>query len=37
MGNAASNQPGKFINLLSQLFSPIVAVQSGLVSSGVIK
>ena len=37
VGNAASNQPGKFINLLSQLFSPIVAVQSGLVSSGVIK
>lgn len=37
IGNAASNQPGKFIQLVSQLFSPIVAVQSGLTAAGVIK
>ena len=37
VGNAASNQSGKLIQLVSQLFSPIVGVESGLVSAGVIK
>jgi len=37
VGNAASNQPSKLINLVSMLFSPIVGVESGLVSAGVLK
>lgn len=37
VGNAASNQPSKLIQLISQLFSPIVAVESGLISTGAIK
>ena len=37
VGNAASNQPSKLIQLVSQLFSPIVGVESGLVSAGVLK
>ena len=36
IGNAAANQPGKLIQLVSQLFSPIVAVESGLVSTRVL-
>jgi polysaccharide export outer membrane protein len=30
IGNAAANQPSKLIQLVSQLFSPVVAVSSGL-------
>lgn len=37
IGNAAANQPSKLIQLVSQLFSPIVAVQGTLVNTGVIK
>jgi len=37
VGNAASNQPGKLIQLVSELFTPIVGLESGLVSAGVIK
>lgn len=36
VGNAAANQPSKLIQILSQLFSPVLAIQSGLVNSGVI-
>jgi polysaccharide export outer membrane protein len=37
IGNSASNQPSKLIQLISQLFSPIVGVETGLVGTGVIK
>ena len=37
VGNAASNQPSKLIQLVSELFSPIVGIESGLVSAGVVK
>ena len=37
VGNAAANQPSKLIQLVSQLFSPIVAVQGTLVNTGVVK
>ncbi|MDE2301011.1 MAG: polysaccharide export protein [Sphingomonadales bacterium] len=37
IGNAASNQPSKLINLISQLFTPVVGVESGLIGTGVIK
>jgi polysaccharide export outer membrane protein len=37
VGNAAANQPSKLIQLVSQMFSPIVAVQGALVNSGAIK
>jgi len=37
VGNAAANQPSKLIQLVSQLFSPIVAVETTLVSTGAIK
>ena len=37
VGNAAANQPGKLIQLISQLFSPIMAVEGGLVSAGTIR
>jgi len=37
IGNAASNQPSKLIQLISQMFSPIVAVESGLVATGAVK
>jgi polysaccharide export outer membrane protein len=30
VGNARANQPSKLIQLVSQLFSPIVAVTSGI-------
>jgi hypothetical protein len=30
VGNAAANQPGKLVQLISQLFSPVVAVQGTL-------
>ena len=36
VGNAAANQPSKLVQILSQLFSPVLAIQSGLVNSGVI-
>lgn len=37
IGNAAANQPGKLIQLVSQLFSPIIAVQGALVNTGVVR
>ncbi|PXA83373.1 capsule biosynthesis protein [Nostoc sp. 3335mG] len=37
IGNAGFNQPSKLIQVVSQLFSPVVAIESGLVSSGAIK
>lgn len=37
VGNAAANQPGKLVQLISQLFSPVVAVSGSLVASGVVK
>ncbi|MBB3955102.1 polysaccharide biosynthesis/export family protein [Novosphingobium sediminicola] len=37
IGNAAANQPGKLIQLISQLFSPIIAVQGALVNTGVVR
>ncbi len=37
IGNAASNQPSKLIQLISQLFAPVAAVETGLVGSGAIK
>ena len=37
IGNAASNQPSKLIQLISQLFSPVVGVETGLVGAGAIK
>jgi len=36
VGNAAANQPSKLIQLISQLFSPIVAVQGALVNTGAL-
>jgi polysaccharide export outer membrane protein len=36
VGNAAANQPSKLIQLVSQMFSPIVAVQGALVNTGTI-
>ena len=37
VGNAAANQPGKLVQLVSQLFSPVVAVQGTLISTGVVR
>jgi polysaccharide export outer membrane protein len=37
VGNSASNQPSKLIQLISQLFAPVVGVETGLVGAGVIK
>jgi len=37
VGNAGFNQPSKLIQVVSELFSPVVAIESGLVSSGAIK
>ena len=37
VGNAGANQPTKLIQLISQLFAPIVAVESGLVATGAVK
>ncbi len=37
VGNAAANQPSKLIQLVSQMFSPIVAVESVLVNTGTVK
>jgi polysaccharide biosynthesis/export protein len=37
VGNAAANQPGKLVQLISQLFSPVVAVQGTLVAAGVVR
>jgi polysaccharide export outer membrane protein len=37
IGNSASNQPSKLIQLISQLFAPVVGVETGLVGAGVIK
>ncbi|HZV11293.1 MAG TPA: polysaccharide biosynthesis/export family protein, partial [Novosphingobium sp.] len=37
IGNAAANQPTKLIQLVSQLFTPIVAVESGLVTTGALR
>jgi polysaccharide export outer membrane protein len=34
VGNAAANQPTKMIQLVSQLFAPVVAVESVLVNTG---
>jgi polysaccharide export outer membrane protein len=36
VGNAAANQPTKLIQLVSQMFSPIVAVESVLVNTGTV-
>ncbi len=36
VGNAAANQPSKLIQLVSQMFSPIVAVESALVNTGAL-
>lgn len=37
IGNAAANQSGKLIQLVSQLFSPVIAVQGALVNTGAVK
>ncbi len=37
VGNAAANQPGKLVQLISQLFSPVVAVEGTLVSTGAVR
>jgi polysaccharide biosynthesis/export protein len=37
VGNAAANQPGKLVQLISQLFSPVVAVEGTLVTTGVVR
>lgn len=37
IGNAAANQPSQMIQMVSQLFSPIVAVEGTLVNTGVLK
>lgn len=37
VGNASANQPSKLIQIVSQLFSPVVAVESGLVNSGAVR
>jgi len=37
IGNAAANQPSKLIQVMSQLFSPVIAVESGLVNTGTIR
>ena len=37
VGNAGANQPTKLIQLVSQLFSPVIAVESTLVNTGTIK
>lgn len=37
IGNAEANQPSKLIQLVSQLFSPVVAVEGVMVNTGVLK
>ena len=37
VGNAAANQPTKLIQLISQLFAPVVAVEGALINTGVVR